>query len=503
MNKVLKNIALCIGGILLCIVFLSNIFYVSDIDIYERVTIKENTCINLLISVIVIGLISFLSKKIEKKCNAKIKIILLIIVLITFFVLQILWINIRSILPSWDQWYVCDTAVQFFQKSFENVYKPYFEKYPHQLGLSTFYTLIFKLFNTSNIVILQYINAFFNTFTLLGIFLISKNIEKNLKVNKTKTIIAFLLFATVPLLATFVYGDFIALSFCTFALYFIMLYSNKEKTRYAFFSIICMAFACLVRKNSLIFFIAILAYLLLYLFENPKIRTKTIIIMIILTIASVAPLKLTENYWQRKLKLDFENKLPTEIYLSYGISESAKAPGWYEQKIDVKAEELKSGAKIYGQKIIKRRLKIFLQNPLEFLKFYAEKERTMWTENTYAAFIYNDSQNIWNGTEQNTEMLEKVDKLLKKTEKAVIILNKTVIILAFGNSIITLIRYRNKLSKDVLLLVIAFTGGFLFQMMWEAKSRYIIPYIVILFPIIGIDNKPYVKEKINQLRTKI
>ncbi len=118
----------------------------------------------------------------------------------------------------------------------------------------------------------------------------------------------------------------------------------------------------------------------------------------------------------------------------------------------------------------------------------------MWTENTYASFLYNSSENMWNY--ENEEKMKKIDAILQKGENIAIILNKSIVILAFGNAIITLIRYRSKISKDSLLLVIIFTGGFVFQMLWEAKSRYIIPYIVILFPLIGIDNTKYIKEKI-------
>ena len=118
----------------------------------------------------------------------------------------------------------------------------------------------------------------------------------------------------------------------------------------------------------------------------------------------------------------------------------------------------------------------------------------MWTENTYASFLYNSSENMWNYEDE--EKMKKTDAILQKCENIAIILNKSIMILVFGNAIITLIRYRSKISKDSLLLVIIFTGGFVFQMLWEAKSRYIIPYIVILFPLIGIDNTKYIKEKI-------
>ena len=66
------------------------------------------------------------------------------------------------------------------------------------------------------------------------------------------------------------------------------------------------------------------------------------------------------------------------------------------------------------------------------------------------------------------------------------------------------------LNIEKLYLVIIFLGGFAFHILWEAKSRYIIPYVIILFPLatglidVIINNKifnkikllnPYIEEK--------
>ena len=40
-----------------------------------------------------------------------------------------------------------------------------------------------------------------------------------------------------------------------------------------------------------------------------------------------------------------------------------------------------------------------------------------------------------------------------------------------------------KVDLEKLYLIIIFLGGFSFHILWEAKSRYIIPYVIILFPL--------------------
>lgn len=53
-------------------------------------------------------------------------------------------------------------------------------------------------------------------------------------------------------------------------------------------------------------------------------------------------------------------------------------------------------------------------------------------------------------------------------------------------TILAIFKYHNDLSNEVLLLIIVLIGGFLFHTIWEAKSRYIISYILVLIPVASI-----------------
>ena len=56
---------------------------------------------------------------------------------------------------------------------------------------------------------------------------------------------------------------------------------------------------------------------------------------------------------------------------------------------------------------------------------------------------------------------------------------------------IVLIQNRKNLSLDIIFLITIFIGGFAFHILWEAKSRYIIPYIVVLIPVASISIKKF------------
>ena len=58
------------------------------------------------------------------------------------------------------------------------------------------------------------------------------------------------------------------------------------------------------------------------------------------------------------------------------------------------------------------------------------------------------------------------------------------------------IKTRKNLSLEVLFLITIFIGGFMFHILWEAKSRYIIPYVVILIPVASIKLDLFKKKKL-------
>ena len=71
-------------------------------------------------------------------------------------------------------------------------------------------------------------------------------------------------------------------------------------------------------------------------------------------------------------------------------------------------------------------------------------------------------------------------------------------VIVFGNILIFLIINRKDISNEAMLLLLCFIGGFLFHILWEGKSRYVIPYIVILIPLASVQID-FSKKKIKKI----
>ena len=94
----------------------------------------------------------------------------------------------------------------------------------------------------------------------------------------------------------------------------------------------------------------------------------------------------------------------------------------------------------------------------------------MWAENTYSAIQNNATDNI---------NLENLREPLTFYQKSILIFMSI-------SCLIVLIQQRKNISLELLFLITIFIGGFTFHILWEAKSRYIIPYIIVIMPIASV-----------------
>ena len=114
-NKFLKGIIELIGLIAIVVIIMINLAYNVSLNnrMSEDIVINSNDVILILgyiISVIAIYYVLYKSKNI--KLSKKTKNIILISLFVIYFIMQVLWINIRSANPNYDQYYMYDTAVK-------------------------------------------------------------------------------------------------------------------------------------------------------------------------------------------------------------------------------------------------------------------------------------------------------------------------------------------------------------------------------------------------------
>lgn len=490
LNRLVKNIIISLGIFFCLIVLVLNVIYISKIGntIEENVSIENISISNMIITVLLVIVLKVLIRETEK-LSSNTKWVIFVTFIVIYIIAQVCWINIRKATPSGDQGEVFSAAVKMYENKLNELNgSKYFEMCPQQITIFAVFGTIFRLLSNSNVKVLQYANVISNVLTIIAIIMIDKKVDKYYNINKTRIIIFSGTFLSLPLLSTFVYGDLISLPFCLFALYFIMQYVIEKKNKYAIISATLMAIGYMLRMNNLIFIMAIVIYLILNIIDEKECIFSKIIVLVLFIILTLLPATLIRNSLQHKLNLNKNKQLPTTGYLYIGMQESYRANGWYSDYASWAWEDVETSNERYTR-AIKERVKYFLQNPGYFVKFYIKKVASMWTENTYASLWYNQTFNFKKiENQENLITSQKIDELVRNNTENILIYQKALILMIFGTTIIVIIKNRKKLSNETILLITIFIGGFLFHILWEAKSRYIIPYILVLIPIASIDN---------------
>lgn len=502
MSNFIKKLIYIIGLVLVTLIFVLNIIYTSTMQMNEVVRIRTNTLLFLIVAVLWSILLFYFCKELKGKSNEiKKKYLIFGLVLFLYVTMQIVIINYKSKPPADDQKTTYELAIAMkkgnVQEFLKNNYtyqgaitdEIYVERYQQQFTLAFIWSIIFRILNSNDYLIIEILNVIFNSITLISVFLICKELSKKYNVNKYLGITLIATFLSIPVLSTFIYGDFSSLGLAMLGTYFVMRYCNERKLKYIVSFIACISLAYLLRMNTLIFFLAILVYLFLDLLknnENKKAILSKVAVIVCFIVFTLLPADMIKSYYLNKANLDKDKSFPVLGYVYIGMTVSSYAPGWYTYEYaNIAYHNIENANGIYKD-LIKERLNYFKENPNYTFKFYLAKILSMWTENNHSAIrkrtIVDENGNYFK--DMSPQGIHDAWDLL-------ILHQKALMLIIIGCTMIVLVQNRKNLSNELILLLTIFIGGFLFHLIWEAKSRYIIPYIVVLIPIATIEIRKF------------
>ena len=492
----MKKIIYVLSIIFLFIITILNIIFTAKLDVSEHITIMNNSVIYIL-GVLLLGLgiyaiTEFVNRQLYKEDSSqkkKKRKILFILVIVFYSIFNILWIIFIRPPIVGDQIHACNLAQTFYNNNLEQFLpnmtyagiplSQYMQSYHQQISLAFVFSLFFRLIHFDTIELLRVLNVISTIVIVIALYKICKQLSKKYQANKSRLLFLILTFVSLPMISTFIYGDLPSLALCLFSVYFMMKFTETKKLTYPILASIFTMFAYMMRMNCLIFVIATAMYLLFYLFTDIKNRqwkenVTNIVIILTYICISVFPASFVQNYYLDKYNMDKEKAYPTVSYLLMAMEESWRGNGWYnEARGEYALKNIEKAKKEYVDEI-KNRLKYFSENIGYTFEFYTNKLVSMWAENTYSAVRSN---------------LVKENDPIDNTTAPICFYQKTLLVVTCACSLIFLIQNRKKISLDVIFLITIFIGGFAFHILWEAKSRYIIPYIIVLIPIASMKIK--------------
>lgn len=516
MSNFIKKLIYIIGLVLVTLIFVLNIINTSTMQENEVVRYRKNTLLFLIVAILLSILIFYICKELKEKSNEiKKKYLIFGLVIFLYVTIQIVIIYYKSTPPRADQSTAYKLAIAMkegnVQEFLENTYTYegslrddiYVERYQQQFTLAFIWSILFRLLNTTSYKVIEYLNVICNSITLISVFLICKELSQKYNVNKYLGITLIATFWSIPVLSTFIYGDFSSMGLALLGTYFVMRYCSQRKLKYIIYFIACISIAYLLRMNTLIFFLAILIYLFLDLLknnENKKAILSKVAVIVCFIIFTLLPADIIKSYYLNKANLDKDKSFPVLGYVYMGMTVSKYGPGWYTYEYaNIAYHNIEDANGIYVN-LIKERLNYFKENPSYACKFYLLKILSMWTENSHSSIrekILVD--------ENGNYIKDMASQGLHDAWDILILHQKALMLIIFGCTMIILVQNRKNLSNEIILLLAIFIGGFLFHLIWEAKSRYILPYIVVLMPIatIEITKFNFKKKSVHEKNKKI
>lgn len=466
---------------------------------------------------------------------------LLVFTLTFVFGLGILLILFGRTVPAADALSVYNAAAEWILGNTDIIHPTvsYLSYYPQQIGLMAFLELLLRIWNLTGLSVpaWHFIKLVYVCLLCGAIWFQYLSLQYLWPENYKKISCCYLVLVccNLPMImySSFVYGEIPSFAALSVGCYLLLrlLGSSSRILFTGFGSILFLTLSVMLRKNSLI---PVIAVLLVLLFEalrpgrNGKMRLGLLIMAVCLAVTSVGILPLVQKCYEKKAGNTLSSGVTAMSYLAMGMQEASRGCGWYNgfniDTYDTAGMDTALANEI-SRLAIDERLTYFREHPGYTADFYLHKHLSQWADGTYAsrqatlatyggrsAFfkeVYEGSLsggyiewcNAWQNVLYLGVLVFCIDSLKKRRKSKVVghMADQTAGYTAgctadhmadqHGADRLGADRHgADRHGADRLYIyvgLIAVLGGFLFHTFWEANSRYIFSYSLLLMPYCG------------------
>ena len=466
-----------------------------------------------------------------KKIGEKFRRGLLVFTLTFVFGLGILLILFGRTVPAADALSVYNAAAEWILGNTDIIHPTvsYLSYYPQQIGLMAFLELLLRIWNLTGLSVpaWHFIKLVYVCLLCGAIWFQYLSLQYLWPENYKNISCCYLVLVccNLPMImySSFVYGEIPSFAALSMGCYLLLrlLGSSSRILFTGFGSILFLTLSVLLRKNSLI---PVIAVLLVLLFEalrpgrNGKMRLGLLIMAVCLAVTSVGILPLVQKCYEKKAGNTLSSGVTAMSYLAMGMQEASRGCGWYNgfniDTYDTAGMDTALANEI-SRLAIDERLTYFREHPGYTADFYLHKHLSQWADGTYAsrqatlatyggrsAFfkeVYEGSLsggyiewcNAWQNVLYLGVLVFCIGSLKKRRKSKVVghMADQT----AGHTAGCTADHMADQLGADrhgadrlyIYVGLIAVLGGFLFHIFWEANSRYIFSYSLLLMPYCG------------------
>ncbi len=402
------------------------------------------------------------------------------------FALSALWACSARVLPRYDQLYVQQAALRWIAGDFQDFLpREYLFMKAHQISFTLFLEGFYRLFGPNATPLFGILNAAAIgwTFWVLGRLC-------RLLPAATRQGSWFYLFSAgcwcALLFSPYLYGNSLSAALAVTALWQQILWQQGGKTRHILASGLCIALAIQLKSFSLIILAAQCILLLLHALRTK--RRQALGWMLALLLLWQGAGLAVHKAMELRIGYPPNEGEPMVGYLAMGLMEPWEgfyAPGWYNEfnsNVYRDHDLDRQAASKATLEVIRGRLDTFCHDPRYAAWFFYKKTCSQWADPTYQGFWI--SYGYFEGREDVDPPypLWLEDVFSGRGHQLLVQLMDWYQSIVWACGAAFLFARRRALSLEQLLPGLCVLGGFLFQLFWEGKGQYVLPYFLLALP---------------------
>lgn len=468
----------------------------------EYITLQKDSILwNLLLLGTFIGMLHFYGKAEKFFLQKKRRNILLAVLCVLAVLFGVYWVRTTCTYPQGDQEYILMHARSFYSGDFSALEDGgYLSVYPQQLGMVTLLRILRVFFGDREYIAFQYLTA-----VMLPLIIVSgTKAVRYISGDSVRAELFYLLFVFTcfPMYAytPFVYGDLISLEVGMTAVWALLSCMEHFRVWKLIWLGTAMGLMIILRENMLILAIAMGIVVIIKLICDPERRPHLLgmgIAMILGIICFQGVIELT-YYNVRDREAD---AIPAGAFIVMGLNDDYERPGWsnwYNINLFFECDRDAEKTTRRAMEDLKSYVSLYKSDPSYMVDFFTRKMLTQWNAPMYQCIVMNcgvigDQGRIARNIYGQGILFKWIDHYMKVFQ---LTLYSAILFLLIARR-----RDKGPIEKHVLL--IAVVGGFLFSLIWEAKTRYIFPYLLMQLPYMAVGVNEFLKYmEARILRTK-
>lgn len=446
----------------------------------ESITFLTDSLLpNVLLTMLVLAALLFARALIERLAGIRLDRILCIV----WLAAALFWVLGIGLVQEVDCKDVMDAAKLFARGNYRPMRMPYFSAYPYQLAVCLFMEAIMRLFPWLDInLFMQVLNVLLSTCTMGLLSALAEMVFENKKA-RIATQVMMMAFVPFLLFNTYVYGTIPMIFFCSVGFVCFARYVKTRRLRFAVIAMLALGCAYAAKQNALIVILALTICGVLH-----AVTTRDVKLPVLMLLALALGTALSSfAVWQYEVRsgMQLGADVSALARLVMGLQESETCAGWFNGytapfiDLEVSAEEQAAVAAAD----LKTRLAEFAADPGMALAFFRDKYLSQWLEPGYSTLWWG-YRCSWEGRYNGLAILlyREESPVRAIAEGYMNLYQQAMYILAVIGAAAS---FKKRGSVAALMLPVTIIGGFLFHMLFEAKSQYIFVYAVYLMPLAG------------------